>query len=241
MDALTAAQATAPAVSAIASHFMLDGDTYKRGAGLGFAGLDFYVAGRGGVLGDVDADVVTAAFGFFEPANVRTQWELGTTVMPPAEAAAAFAACSQTWADAHVPDGIDVVRLGELSSTMASAARVMGAPVFAGWLRLAVPDDPKAAVIHHLNALRELRNACHVAGVLASGLSPLEALSLRTPQMAPVFGWAELADVEGLQDRWDTAEAATDRGMAHAYAVLSEPERDEFVGLVSELHAATSA
>ncbi|MGH9273555.1 MAG: helix-turn-helix domain-containing protein, partial [Acidimicrobiales bacterium] len=93
MDALAAATATAAAVSTVGSHFMLDGNTYKRGAELGFAGLDFYVTGRGGVLGDVDADVVTAAFTFFEPGHVRTQWDSGRAVMSPAEAAAAFAQC----------------------------------------------------------------------------------------------------------------------------------------------------
>ena len=67
MDAITAAAQTAGAVSSVGSHFMLDGTTYAHGAGLGFAGLDFYVGGRGGVLGDVDADVVAAAFAFFEP------------------------------------------------------------------------------------------------------------------------------------------------------------------------------
>ena len=67
MDALAAATSTAAAVSTVGSHFMLDGKTYERGAELGFQGLDFYVTGRGGVLGDVDADVVSAAFTFFEP------------------------------------------------------------------------------------------------------------------------------------------------------------------------------
>ena len=30
-------------------------------------GYAYYVTGRGGVLGDVDADVISSAFGFFEP------------------------------------------------------------------------------------------------------------------------------------------------------------------------------
>jgi len=45
MDALAAAVGSAAAVSQVGSHFMLDGNTYKRGAGLGFQGLDFYVTG----------------------------------------------------------------------------------------------------------------------------------------------------------------------------------------------------
>src|SRR5690606_12848752 len=77
MDAAAAAEATATAVSTVGSHFMLDAATYGRGAELGFQGIDFYVTGRGGVLGDVDADVVSATFGFFEPGQVRTLWDQG--------------------------------------------------------------------------------------------------------------------------------------------------------------------
>src|SRR5688500_19301828 len=107
MDARAAAAATAGAVSAVGSHFMLDGNTYKRGAELGFQGLDFYVTGRGGALGDVDADVVSAAFTFFEPSAVRTLWDQGTSVMPASRAALEFAACCAAWGDAHVPDDLD--------------------------------------------------------------------------------------------------------------------------------------
>src|SRR4051794_21668410 len=103
MDALETAIATAPAVSTVGSHFMLDGGTYAKGAELGFSGLDFYVTGRGGVLGDVDADVVSAAFCFFEPGSVRTLWEQGTKVMPAAKAADAFLDCGHGWAEEHVP------------------------------------------------------------------------------------------------------------------------------------------
>ena len=62
MDALTAATATAAAVTQLGSHFMVAGATYQRGAALGFGGLDFYVTGRGGVLGDVARQADAAAF-----------------------------------------------------------------------------------------------------------------------------------------------------------------------------------
>ena len=129
MDASTAAQRTAAAVSTIGSHFMLDGATYKRGAELGFQGLDFYVTGRGGVLGEVDADVVAAAFTFFEPGAVRTLWEQGCGVMPPAQAAQEFAGCAATWAEAKVPDDLHAARLAELAGRVVTHARPACAPV----------------------------------------------------------------------------------------------------------------
>lgn len=239
MDALTAAASTAAAISSIGSHFMLDGNTYKRGAELGFGGLDFYVAGRGGVLGDVDADVVAASFTFFEPNGLRTLWEQGRSVMPAAAAAVEFAACCATWAETHVPDDLDAARLAELAGAVVTSARSACAPVFAGWRALTVPAEPKGAAVHHLNALRELRNGLHGAAVVSVGLSPLEALSLKTPQMLALFGWATPADCEGLQPKWDRAEEQTTAAMAYAYDALDDGQRTELVELTNSLHEAT--
>ncbi|QGG95008.1 SCO6745 family protein [Actinomarinicola tropica] len=242
MDALAAAQASAPAISTITSHFMLAGTTYKRGAELGFEGLDFYVTGRGGVLGDVDAGVVAAAFVVFEPANVRTQWEKGTAVMSPRDAARAFAACAADWAAAHVPDDLDAARLALLAQQVATSARVAGAPVLAGWRTLDAPTDPAGAAVHHLNALRELRFGLHAACLLGAGLSPVEAVAVKSPGMAPIYGWSELPPVDdALHERWAQAEANTDRAIAHAFEPLTEVERAELVELAGALHAATSA
>ena len=239
MDSLAAATASAAAVSTIGSHFMLDGKTYARGAELGFAGLDFYVAGRGGVLGDVDADVVAAAFAFFEPGHVRAQWESGRAVMTPMQAAEAFADCCSTWAEATVPDELDAGRLSELAGAVVAGARVACAPVFAGWRTLPVPSSAKAAAVHHLNALRELRHGLHAAAIATEGLAPIEALSVRSPHMAPLFGWAGTVDTTGLQERWEAAEARTNVGIAHAYDALEEADRDDLVALAQALHEAT--
>ncbi len=240
MDTLTAATATAAAVSQIGSHFMLAGSTYQHGAALGFGGLDFYVIGRGGVLGDVDADVVSAAFFFFEPTGLRTLWDQGRAVMPPAQAAGEFATCCHGWAEEHVPDDLDVARLGDLAGKVVTEARPAGAAVFSGWRALAVPANPKARAVHQMNALRELRGGLHSAAVMASGLTPMQAVSLKSPGMAPLYGWPELAEVDGLAATWDGAEANTNRAIAHAYEGLNETERAEFVELAGALHAAAA-
>jgi hypothetical protein len=240
MDALAAATSTAAAVSTVGSHFMLDGKTYERGAELGFQGLDFYVTGRGGVLGDVDADVVSAAFTFFEPGAIRTLWDQGRGVLPADRASQEFAACCATWAEAHVPDDVDAGRAAELAGQVVQSARPACATVFAGFRALPVPASPKAAAVHQMNALRELRLGLHGAAVVSCGLTPLQAVSVRSPQMAPLFGWTELADVSDLHGRWEEAEDRTNQAMAHAYEGLDDAGRDELVALVGALHEATS-
>ncbi|MGI8791738.1 MAG: SCO6745 family protein [Acidimicrobiales bacterium] len=227
------AAATADAISGIASRFMTDGNTFKYGASIGFQGLDFYVTGRGGVLGDVDADVVSACFAFFNPETVRAQWELGCKVMPPKAAAAEFAKAAYAWAERSLPDDLELARLAELAGKVVDGASPAGAPIFAGWRNLPVPTDARSAAIHHLNGLRELRGGLHNGAVLATGMAPLEALVVRTPQMAPIFGWmADLPDAEPHKASWQTAESATNRAFGRVFEALSSDERAEFSQLV---------
>ena len=58
MDAIEAAAASGDSINGLGSHFMLDLNTYAYGGELGFEGIDFYLAGRAGVLGEVPAAVV---------------------------------------------------------------------------------------------------------------------------------------------------------------------------------------
>ncbi len=110
MDALSAAKATAPAVANLASYFMLDMATYAKGDELGFEGLDFYVCGRGGALGDVPGDVVSAVVRVLEPATVVDAWEKGRQVMSPSEAATHFADVGHAWAESHLTEDVDLGR-----------------------------------------------------------------------------------------------------------------------------------
>ncbi len=229
---------TARAVHDLPSNFMLDSATYETGNSLGFDGLDFYVVGRGGALGPVDASIVNAAFVFFNPAMIRERWDRGLKVMSAVKAAEAFAGCLHDWCDLHLGPDVDYERLAELIGAVAFAANPAGAPLFAGWLTLKEPEEPAVLALHRLNALRELRGALHGAAVLAGGLDPLVALLVKTPFMAGIFGWPEpYPDVELVREAWQTAEAATNRAMARSFAVLSERERAELADLLEAVHS----
>jgi hypothetical protein len=240
------AAACAPAVTGLASHFMLDGATYAAGIEAGFAGLDFYAGGRGGALGDVDGDVVAAAFAFFEPGMVRANWDQARSVMAPKDAAGRFIDAGYCWAGAHLPEtGVDWVRLADLAGRVNDAASPAAAPLFAAWRAMPEPDagaDPRALALHRMHVARELRFARHAACVVAAGLSALEAMAVRAPHMAPVFGWTDpVPEVDdALRARWEAAAAATDRALAPAYASLTAAERDELASLCAAVEAVTA-
>jgi hypothetical protein len=231
-----AAHETRNAVVSVVSGFMTDPATYARGAELGFEEMDFYVAGRGGVLGDVPAEVVAAAFVFFAPEAIRLRWERSAAVTSRRRAAEQWARWAHTWAHEHFPDGPGYERIAQLAGRIVHAAPVAGAPLFAGWRTLAEPADAKALALHLLNALRELRGAMHAAAVLTVGLSPREAIAVRTPLMLPVFGWTgPPPDTEPLRERWTLAEARTDRMLGRHFAVLDDVERKELVDALGVL------
>lgn len=65
LDEIQVASTIAPIIGSLGAKYMLDPDTAKVGVAAGYkSSFDFYFAGRGGVLGDVDADVIYAAFMF---------------------------------------------------------------------------------------------------------------------------------------------------------------------------------
>ena len=224
------------AIVRVPGGFMTDAATYARGAELGFEGADFYAAGRGGVLGDTHADVVAAAFVFFAPETVRAAWARSASVMSRERAARQWAAVAHAWAAAHLSNDVDWRTVASLLGRVVGAAPVAGAPLFAGWCVLDEPEEPKALALHRLNAMRELRGALHGAAVLTVGLSPVEAVVVRTPAMLPVFGWPEPhPDPKPLHERWALAEARTDSMLGRHLAVLDDAERTELVELLGRV------
>lgn len=240
MSAFELASRMAKPIGDLPANFMLDAATYERGNELGFDGIDFYVAGRGGVLGEVDAAVVSAAFVFFNPEMIRQRWERAGRVMPPRRAALEFAGSLYAWSHRHLSEGPDFARLADLAGRVVAAASVAGAPLFAGCKTLPEPEDSVSLALHRINALRELRGALHGAAVLAEGLDPLVALLVRTPFMAPIFGWDEpYPGVELAKEAWCRAEAATNVASAHVLsAALDDKEQSEMAELLEQVHGA---
>jgi len=232
MNALEAASASADTVAYLAAGFMLDAATFAYGAELGFEGIDFYTAGRGGALGDVDGRVVAAAFVMFEPGTVVESWDRGRKVMAPLDCAAQFSHCLRTWALAHMQADVDYERLAVLAGRIAGHASVAAVPLFAAWSVMPEPEEPAALALFRMNLLRELRGGLHGAAVVSCGLTPLEAVMVRTPHFAPLFGWPEPhPDGDANRDAWERAEHATDLAISAAYEVLEQSELDEFVEL----------
>lgn len=223
----------APTVGHLGGAFMLDPAVLGPGKTAGYpGGFSYYVVGRGGVLGDVDASVVSSAFGFFAPGLIRSLWEAGLPVEGARAGADRYTEGCADWGRARLAGWSAAGRTAELLERVVDSADDSGMALFAGWRAQSRPTDAVGRAYVLIHVLRELRGGAHLIATLAAGLSPLESV-LVNPSSAGVeqakrFGWTEpFPDTTDCGPAMTAAEATTDALMARHLAVLTDAELDE--------------
>ncbi len=240
MDPLATAGALKTPIGDLGMNFMMDPLTREAAREVGLRSQPMYHLGRGGALGDVPPEVVVSAFAFFPPELVVEHWTAGRAVMSPPDAARAYAGMCNDWGRRHL-DLPEAPRALELLERVADAAEGAGLPLFVGWRLLPRPADAPGRLAQVVNVMREHRGAAHAAAVAAVGIGPLEATLAGTygEAGAKFSQWPEpYPDPEPYRVRWQQAEELTAVAAAAPYAVLTEDERAELVGLLTGIHAA---
>lgn len=245
MTARALSDAVSPFFGDLGSKYMLDPATAEIGKAAGYPdGFSFYFAGRGGVLGDVDADVIHAAFVFFEQGIVRKMWERGVKVEGARKAATRYAGAADAWGKAHLSGFAGARRFNELAEKVVNSVDPVGLSLFAGLRSEPLSGEPVSRTYRLVTWLRELRGCLHINAVVAEGLNGLEAVlaSENGSFFAKLHGYQEpYPDVSHLGDRRASAEETTSRLMAGIYErALSAAERAEFAALTAELKSSVS-
>lgn len=243
---VSAATAAAAPISALGTSWMLHPDQFEAstqaGYGHPFAG---YFAGRGGVLGEVSADVVDAAFGLFAPEVVTQMWDMGRPVHGARGGAELYLDQAAQWARPRLEavDGLD--RFAELGERVIAAAPTLGLPLFAGARTLPRVTDPAGHAFQVAIILRELRGSIHVIATAAAGLTPAEAhlLNGKDADYLAMFGWPEpLPSVAHLKGVRDEVEEVTNARCAQILAAaLSADEAEELARIAADMHTAVSS
>jgi hypothetical protein len=236
-----AAAAAKPVVLEIGGAFTESPAALRRARLLGIPGWAFYVAARGGVLGDVPAGTVAAALGFLEPEAVADGWQTACRVARPMEVASAQLAECCRWGVHHLGPAPQTGRLVELLDPVVAAADATGMPLFAAWRGMPVPaelaDERGARAAVDLYLLREHYIAAHLPAARVGGMTALETV-LAGPDgevNAAACGWPPpYPPIGPLVRRRLWAEAVTDRMVATAFVVLDTPARAELVELLTE-------
>jgi hypothetical protein len=242
LSAAEAADQLAEPIRDIGGRWMLHLETIGHCRDLGYRnGFIYYVVGRGGVLGNCDADVVTAAFGFFAPSLVRTMWEGGVDVEGPRQASLRYGASCAAFGSKRLAGFANAGRYCELASKIVNGTDLSGMSLFAAWKNEPLPGDDVAGHAYFLtHVLRELRGSAHIIGVAATGLSPMQAVLCGPDGAAHAkqFGWGdEFPKVDHLAPQRQRAEEVTTEICTMALdSTLTPAERGEFVGLVTEMN-----
>ncbi|MGW0162400.1 SCO6745 family protein [Mycobacterium sp. NPDC003323] len=225
--------------------FMLHPETYQASVANGYQNpLAGYVAGRGGVLGDVTGATVAAVFAVFEPTGLATMWDEGVAVRGAAGAAEVYWDQAADFGRKYLADAHGLERIAELGEKLIAAAPTAASPLFTGWRTMPLAEDAPARVLQVMFVLRELRAGLHFNALSLSDVTPIEAHMLnKGPQYAAMFGWPKpFPDGADKKDRYDEAEQMTNRRMAELVrAALDPAEAEELAELCTAALATLKA
>lgn len=242
-EVLETIQATKGSIQLLGAQFMFHPTTVAMGKAAGMPnGFANYFAGRGGVLGDCDADTMLSAWGFFEPGMARKMWEAGTAAVPARKAGSLYAEASRQWARDHL-SGVkesSVTTFNKHAEAIVSGADATALTLFAGWRNEPLPEDPLGRAGQLLHVLREHRGSIHLVALVATGLNPLQAhVTKRGVEGAKLFGWGDPAALPKPKPAaHKKAEALTDKLSIPAYSVLSPKQGAAFVKAVAAFRRA---
>ena len=134
-----------------------------------------YFTSRGSLLGQVQGEVVAAAFGVFRPDIVVPSVARGWTITD----APTIREARDAGALAHLerilgpsPDGL--TEASELLARASDGVRIEGRPLTAGLTALDIPDHPFGTVFRCGDILREYRGDSHIAAWVTAGLTAIE-------------------------------------------------------------------
>jgi hypothetical protein len=210
---------------------MLDPETMAHGAEAGYPnGFAYYVAGRGGVLGDVDSDVVFSAFMFFERTLIDKLWRAGVAVEGARAAGKRYMQSCDAWGKKHLANVDQLELFITPAEKLVSHVDSSGLSLFAGLRAEPLPSEAPARAYRLITLIRELRGCLHIAACVTHGLSGLEASLVSSGEgMTKLHGWAPpYPDVSHLVAVRDAAEKATNDAMTRLIALhLTEAEMNQ--------------
>ena len=241
--ALATVRATSEPIHDIGTAVYLSPDVFGWAAEWGWTNpFAFYFAGRGGMLGEVHADVVRSATGWFEPNAVKAMFEEGTAVAGATVAAARMAEAHSKWGRKHYAEVPNLEWIVALTQEVVDGLEGSGIPLFVGWRDADRCESAPGRAAQLMQILREWRGGLHLVATTAAGLSPLEAiLTNEGPGQAKLFGWSEpFPDCAGIKAKHDEAEEMTDELCTSGLLKAIAPDRfSEFERGVGALRAAT--
>lgn len=242
MDALDCVKATSDPMNAAGATYYFHPDTVAKAKANGLDGFRMYMLGRGGAMGNCDAAQVVSAFGYWNPGLIEKMWASASETMAPRDAGLLYAECCADLGRAKLADVDGLDAYNEAAAAVIAAADPAGLALYAGYAALPVPDDAPARAAHFSAVLREYRGSVHLLALIASGVDPVVAHSVKRPDMVETFGWSEGRPAgDDHESKRAAAEALTDQLMVPAFSALTDEQRQALASGVEAIASAFSA
>jgi hypothetical protein len=218
--------------------------TQAKGAELGLVGMEFYVAGRGGPLGDCDGAALASAFGYFNPAVSGGAWESAKAKVSPRVAGKAHLECCAEHGRNKLSNIPGLAAFVAAADAVNNAADPDGLTLYAAIKTEPLVSDLPGRAMQLVTVLREFRGSAHLLALRAMGIDSKTAHFVKRPNDVKMFGWTE-ADAPNIDDdlraRMVAAEELTDKLVAPAYGVLNAQERQDFLAGAQAIAAALAS
>ena len=219
-------------------------ETIGKGKELGLGGMVFYIAGRGGMLGDCEGEVVAAAFGYFNPAVIVSAWDQARATAPIREIGRAHFNCAADHGRAKLANIPNLKAFVAAAEAVNNAGDPDSMPLYASFKHAEYADDLPGRAMQLVATLREFRGSAHLLAIRAKGLNAKQAHFVKRPSDVKMFGWSE-EEPPHIDDQVRATmleiEALTDELVAPAYSVLDAAGQKALTEGAIAIHAALTA
>lgn len=236
--------AACPTINVFGAAYYFTPETLQAGKNINLGGMEFYVQGRAGQMGNCDPDAVSAAFGYFKPALLKSILEAARAKVEPRVAGAAHLEACAALGRAKLASLPQLEAFVAVLEKVNDAADPDSLALYAAIRTETLASDAPGRAMQLIAILREFRGSAHLVALRAVGIKSSTAHFIKRPDMWKQFGYTEdeapeVTDVE-LQ-KMAQAEKLTDALVEPAYAVLTQDERKVLIDELEAVKAALSS
>ena len=236
--------AACPLINDMGAAFYFIPETLAVGKAMGLGGMEFYVQGRAGQMGNTEPEAVAAAFGYFKPALLKSVLDAANAKSEPRVSGAAFMNACATMSRAKLSGVADLDALVAVLEKVNNAADGDGLALYAAINTEKLAEDAAGRLLQLIAILREYRGSAHLVALRAAGVDSRTAHYMKRPDMWKQFGYTEEEApviTDAVKAARAEAENITDRIVEPAYAVLSDAERNVLVDGLNAVKTALAA
>lgn len=236
--------AACPTINVFGAAYYFIPETLQAGKDINLGGMEFYVQGRAGQMGNCDPDAVASAFGYFKPTLLRSVLEAARAKVEPRVAGTAHLEACAALGRTKLASLPNLDAFVAVLEKINNAADPDSLALYAAIRTETLASDAAGRAMQLIAILREFRGSAHLVALRAVGVKSSTAHFIKRPDMWKQFGYTEDEAPEvtdAVLKKMDEAEKLTDAIVEPAFAVLTQDERKTLLDGLEAVKAALSS